>query len=90
MLAISQGQPTRANRDVQRQIPTPGERNTQKIFGAVRLDNASFIYLHQQDYFQWETYLSFPGAGSGAHFLPLPPDLSDSGQRVVSQDAGNL
>jgi hypothetical protein len=28
-------------------------------FGAVRLDDASFTYLHQQDYFQWETYLAF-------------------------------
>ncbi len=40
-------------------IPTRGERNTQKIFGAVRLDTAQFIYLHQQDYFQWETYVAF-------------------------------
>jgi Mn2+/Fe2+ NRAMP family transporter len=31
---------------------TRGERLTQKIFGAVRLDNAGFIYLHQEDYFQ--------------------------------------
>jgi len=43
----------------QPQIPTRGERNTQKIFGAVRLDTAQFIYLHQQDYFQWETYVAF-------------------------------
>jgi transposase len=40
-------------------IPTRGERNTQKIFAAVRLDTAQFIYLHQQDYFQWETYVAF-------------------------------
>ena len=40
-------------------IPTRGERNTQKIFGAVRMDTAQFIYLHQQDYFQWETYVAF-------------------------------
>ena len=40
-------------------IPTRGERNTQKIFGAVRLDTAQFIYIHQQDYFQWETYVAF-------------------------------
>jgi hypothetical protein len=39
--------------------PTRGERHTQKTFGAVHLDNASFIYLHQEDYFQWETYLVF-------------------------------
>jgi transposase len=40
-------------------IPTRGERNTQKIFGAVRLDTAQFTYLHQSDYFQWETYVAF-------------------------------
>lgn len=37
----------------------PGERPTQKIFGTVRWGDARFIYLHQQDYFQWETYLAF-------------------------------
>jgi len=50
---------TWARRGSQPQIPTRGERHTQKIFGAVRLDNAGFIYLHQEDYFQWETYLAF-------------------------------
>jgi hypothetical protein len=50
---------TWARRGSQPQIPTRGERHTQKIFGAVRLDNASFIYLHQENYFQWETYLAF-------------------------------
>jgi hypothetical protein len=50
---------TWAKRGSQPQIPTRGERHTQKVFGAVRLDDASFTYLHQQDYFQWETYLAF-------------------------------
>jgi DDE superfamily endonuclease len=50
---------TWAKRGSQPQIPTRGERHTQKIFGAVRLDNAGFIYLHQESYFQWETYLAF-------------------------------
>lgn len=50
---------TWARRGSQPQIPTRGERHTQKIFGAVRLDTARFIYLHQEDYFQWETYLAF-------------------------------
>jgi len=50
---------TWARRGSQPQIPTRGELNTQKIFGAVRLDNANFVYLHQEDYFQWETYLAF-------------------------------
>jgi len=43
----------------QPQIPTRGERHTQKIFGAVGLDDARFVYLHQQEYFQWETYVGF-------------------------------
>jgi len=50
---------TWSRRGCQPQIPTRGERNTQKIFGAVRLDNAHFTYLHQEDYFAWETYLAF-------------------------------
>ena len=50
---------TWAKRGSQPQIFTRGERNAQKIFGAVRLDNSHFTYLHQQDYFQWETYLAF-------------------------------
>lgn len=50
---------TWARRASQPQIPTRGERNTQKVFGAVRLDNAQFTYLLQEDYFQWETYLAF-------------------------------
>ena len=50
---------TWARRGSQPQIPTRGERNTQKIFGAVCLNNAGFSYLHQEDYFQWETYLAF-------------------------------
>lgn len=44
----------------QPQIPTRGERNTQKVFGAVSLaEEPGFAYLHQQDYFQWETYVAF-------------------------------
>jgi len=50
---------TWSRRGQQPQVPTRGERHTQKIFGAVRLDNAKFTYLHQEDYFQWETYLAF-------------------------------
>jgi len=49
---------TWAKRGSQPQIFTRGERNAQKIFGAVRLDNSYFTYLHQQDYFQWEIRLS--------------------------------
>jgi transposase len=50
---------TWARRGGRPQIATRGERHTQKVFGAVRLDNAHFVYQHQQDYFQWETYLVF-------------------------------
>jgi len=50
---------TWARRGSQPQIPTRGERHTQKIFGAVSLAGARFVYLHQPDYFQWETYLAF-------------------------------
>ena len=52
---------TWARRASQPQIPTRGQRNTQKIFGAVRLHNSKFAYLHQEEYFQWETYLAFLG-----------------------------
>jgi len=50
---------TWSRRGRQPQIPTRGERNTQKVFGAVRLDTAQFTYLHQEDYFAWETYWAF-------------------------------
>jgi transposase len=41
------------------QISTRGERHTQKIFGAVRLDNAQFVYQHQEEYFHSKTYMAF-------------------------------
>lgn len=50
---------TWARRGSQPQVATRGERHTQKIFGAVRLHPVQFIYLHQEDYFAWETYLAF-------------------------------
>jgi hypothetical protein len=34
-----------ARRGSQPQIPTRGERHPQKVFAAVRLDNARFTYL---------------------------------------------
>jgi DDE superfamily endonuclease len=76
---------TWAKRGSQPQIPTRGERHTQKVFGAVRLDDASFTYLHQQDYFQWETYLAFLEQVVVPAFYRRPPDLSDSRQCFVSQ-----
>jgi transposase len=50
---------TWARRGSQPQIPSRGERHTQKVFGAVRLDNSAFAYWHLEDYFHWETYLIF-------------------------------
>jgi hypothetical protein len=80
---------TWAKRGSQPQIPTRGERHTQKIFGAVRLDNAGFIYLHQEDYFQWETYLAFLEQVVVPALPPSPPNLPDSRQCFVSQKTGN-
>src|SRR3989339_2108746 len=43
----------------QPKIPTKGVRNTQKLFGAVQLEGGRFIYKHQEEYFNYETYISF-------------------------------
>ena len=40
-------------------IPTRGERNTQKIFGAVNLYDGRFAYRHQTEYFNASTYIDF-------------------------------
>ena len=50
---------TWAYRHSQPQIPSSGKRNTQKILGGVRLDNGQFVYRHQTEYFNSETYISF-------------------------------
>jgi transposase len=42
----------------QPRIPTRGERNTQKILGAVSLPG-QFVYRHQTEYFNAQTYLRF-------------------------------
>ena len=42
----------------QPRIPTRGERNTQKILGAVSL-NGQFVYRHQTEYFNAQTYRRF-------------------------------
>ena len=41
------------------EIPTRGQRNTQKILGAVALCPARFAWRHQTEYFNHLTYLSF-------------------------------
>lgn len=50
---------TWAPRCSQPQIPTRGERNTQKILGAVALGGGQFVYRHQTEYFNAETYGQF-------------------------------
>lgn len=41
------------------EIPTRGERHTQKILGAVSLQGSRFAYRHQSEYFDQVTYRSF-------------------------------
>lgn len=43
----------------QPQVPTKGQRNTQKVLGAVSLFENKFEYRHQTDYFNAITYISF-------------------------------
>ena len=43
----------------QPQIPSRGERNTQKILGAVSVGRNQLAYRHQVEYFNAQTYLSF-------------------------------
>ena len=50
---------TWARRNSQPQIPSKGARNTQKIFGAVALHTAKFIYQHTSESFNSETYIAF-------------------------------
>jgi len=50
---------TWARRNSQPQIPTQGQRNTQKILGAVSLYTGAFAYQHQTEYFNATTYLAF-------------------------------
>lgn len=50
---------TWARRGQQPQIPTLGQRNTQKILGAVSVPAGDFVWRHQTEYFNAQTYLSF-------------------------------
>ena len=64
----------------QPQVPTRGQRNTQKILGAVSLYDARFIYHHQTEYFNAESYLAFlehdllPGFYKRGHRIYLIQD----------------
>jgi hypothetical protein len=46
-------------RGCQPTVPIRGERNTRKILGAVSVPDARFVWRHQTDYFDAETYLTF-------------------------------
>ena len=50
---------TWAPRNQRPEIPTRGERKTQKVLGAVSLQGAQFSYRHQLEYFDQDTYRSF-------------------------------
>lgn len=50
---------TWAVKGCQPKVPTKGQRNTQKILGAVSLYEGKFCYRHQSKYFNAETWLSF-------------------------------
>ena len=50
---------TWAPRNQRPEIPTRGERKTQKVLGAVSLQGAQFSYRHQLEYFDQNTYRSF-------------------------------
>ena len=50
---------TWARRNSQPKIPTKGQRNTQKIFGAVAPHTAQFVYQHTEEAFNYETYIGF-------------------------------
>ena len=40
-------------------MATKGQRNSQKIFGAIDLYSGKFLYHHQEKYFNYETYILF-------------------------------
>ena len=51
---------------------TPTLHATQKAFGAVRLNDASFTYLHQQDHVHMGDLSALPGAR-------CPPSIAATG-----------
>ncbi len=52
-------QKEKAPRNSQPRIPTHGERNSQKIMGAVSLYGVKFVYRHQTEYFNAQSYIGF-------------------------------
>lgn len=59
---------TWARRGCQPQIPTRGQRNTQKVLGAVSVPTGDFVWRHQSEYFNAQTYLSFVEGELLPHF----------------------
>jgi transposase len=59
---------TWARRGCQPQIPTRGERHTQKVLGAVSVPTGDFVWRHQTEYFNAQTYLSFVEGELLPHF----------------------
>jgi len=45
--------------NAQPRIPSKGQRNSQKIFGAIELYSGNFLYKHKEDNFNSETYVEF-------------------------------
>jgi len=43
----------------QPKIPTHGQRNTQKIFGAIALLSGDFQYMHLEGSFDYESYIAY-------------------------------
>lgn len=43
----------------QPKVPTTGQRNTQKIYGAVGLHQPKFVFKHQEEYFNHTNYITF-------------------------------
>jgi transposase len=50
---------TWAPKGCQPQVPTRGERHTQKVLGAVSVPAGHFVWRHQTEYFNADTYVSF-------------------------------
>jgi len=50
---------TWARRNSQPQVPSTGQRNSQKVFGAVAPEPGRFAYRQSEEYFNYETYVNF-------------------------------
>ena len=59
---------TWSRRGCQPEIPTRGERHTQKVLGAVRVPDGDFVWRHQTESFNAQTCLSFVEGDLLPHF----------------------